>query len=58
MSPSIRALHAAPWVDLVSGGMVGKDKQIFKEYLKSTGHEVSPALFLLSFSVIYWLPKV
>ena len=62
MSPSARAPHAAPWVDLVSGGRAGKDREIFKKYLKSTGHEASPALLLTellsSFSVIYWLPKV
>lgn len=54
VSPPARAHHTDPWL--------GRAGEIFKKYLKSTGHE-APSAFLLaellfSFSAIYWLPKL
>lgn len=46
MSLSGHALQAAPQVDLASGGSAGKDREIFKKYLKPTGREAPPALLL------------
>lgn len=53
VSPPARAHRTDP--------RLGRAGEIFKKYLKSTGHE-APSAFLLaellfSFSAVYWLPK-